>query len=73
MLETLGEHTAVCTSICSTRVYSADWIYSNVAVHFIIYTCFDVLANPWLAKIICVLLKMCLIFLYKYHLELSLL
>jgi len=36
-------------------VYSAHWIYSYFALHFIIYSCFDVLANPWLAMINCVL------------------
>lgn len=59
----------VCMSICSTRVNSADWIYSNFALHLIINSHFDVLANPWLAKIHCVLLKMCFIFLYEYCLK----
>jgi hypothetical protein len=67
--ETLGEHTTVCMITCGTRVYSSDWIYSNFAVHLIIYSCFDVLANTQLAKINCVLLALCFIFLCKYCLK----
>lgn len=56
-------------SICNTRVYLLDWMYSTFALHLIINSCFDVLANPRLAKINCVLLKMCFIFLYEYCLK----